>query len=226
MRILGIIPARGNSQGIPGKNIKQLNNLPLIAYSIRQSAESVLLDRFIVSTDDLEIAECAKQHGGDVPFLRPEHLSTSTSTSLEVILHALDEMEKQGEVFDKVCLLQPTSPYRPLGIIDEAIRFYKNQNCRSLVSVRKVPAHFNPCWTFFLQNGKLNRSIDGPLITRRQDLPTAYHRDGAIYILDVEFMRIHNNLISDDICGFEIESPELINIDHPEDWLIAEKYMK
>jgi CMP-N,N'-diacetyllegionaminic acid synthase len=226
MRILGIIPARGNSQGIPGKNIKLLNNLPLIAYSIRQASESFLLNRVIISTDDPEIAEIAKQHGGDVPFLRPKYLATDTSSSLEVILHALDELEKQGEVFDKVCLLQPTSPYRPYGIIDEAIREYKRQKCRSLISIRKVPTHFNPHWTFFLQNGKLFRSTDGPLISQRQNLPNAYHRDGAIYILDVQFMRNNNKLLSDDLCGFEIESPELINIDHPDDWLIAEKYMK
>jgi N-acylneuraminate cytidylyltransferase len=225
VKILGIIPARGGSQGIPGKNIKQLNGLPLIAYTLRQASESSLLDRVIVSTDDPEIALCAKEYNGDIPFLRPEHLATATSSSLEFILHALGELEKEGENYDKVCLLQPTSPYRPSGVIDEAIRFFKNQTSRSLVSVRKVPSHYNPYWTFLMENGNLHTSIEGPFITRRQDLPVAYHRDGAIYILDVEFMKQEAKLLSQDLCGFEIESPELINIDSPEDWILAEKHI-
>lgn len=225
MNILGIIPARGGSQGIPGKNIKQLNGLPLIAYTLRQASESSLLNRVIVSTDDPDIAKCAKEYGGDVPFLRPGCLATETSSSLEFILHALEVLEKGGETYDKVCLLQPTSPYRPLGVIDKAIRFFQNQKSRSLVSVRKVPLHYNPHWTFFMDNGNLHTSIGGPLITRRQDLQVAYHRDGAIYILDVEFMKQEAKLLSEDLCGFEIESPELINIDNPEDWILAEKYI-
>ncbi len=225
MRILGIIPARGGSKGIPGKNIKPLNGLPLIAYTIAQAAESGLLDRVIVSTDDESIAKCAKEYGADVPFMRPAELATSTSGSLDFILHAIEELEKQGETYDAVCLLQPTSPYRPEGTIDAAIRQYRSGKGRSLVSVRKVPAHYNPYWTFLDQDGSLVPSVPGPLITRRQDLPQAYHRDGAIYLLNVAFMRKEGRLLSEDLSGFEIESPELINIDSPEDWQIAEKYI-
>jgi CMP-N,N'-diacetyllegionaminic acid synthase len=225
MKILGIIPARGGSQGIPGKNIKLMNGLPLIVYTIQQATKATLIDRVIVSTDDEKIAECAKRYGADVPFLRPTHLASSMSSTLELILHAVEYLEGQGEMYDKVCLLQPTSPFRPEGVIDEAIRFYACQENRSLVTIRKIPTHYNPYWAFNLEEGRLSRSIPGPLITRRQDLPVAYNRDGAIYILDINFMKKEGKLLSEDLCGFEIESPVLINIDGPEDWEIAEKYI-
>lgn len=225
MKILGIVPARGGSQGIPGKNIKPLNGLPLIAYTLQQAAEATLIDRVIVSTDDETIAECARSFAADVPFLRPAHLASATSSSIEFILHAVQSLEETGEKYDKVCLLQPTSPYRPKGVIDEAIRFSRSQKNRSLVSIRKVPVHYNPHWTFSMEHGSLHTSIPGPLITRRQDLPEVYHRDGAIYILDVDYMKKEGKLLSEDLCGFEIESPALINIDGPEDWDLAEKYM-
>lgn len=225
MRILGIVPARGGSQGIPGKNIKLLNGLPLIAHTLQQATEATLIDRVIVSTDDENIAECARSFAADVPFLRPNNLATSTSSTLELILHAIDRLEEDGEKYDKVCLLQPTSPYRPKGIIDEAIRFFASQESRSLVSIRKVPTHYNPHWTFHIECGSLRKNIPGPLITRRQDLPETYHRDGAIYILDVNYMKQNGKLLSEDLFGFEIVSPALINIDGPEDWNIAEKFM-
>ena len=225
MKILGIVPARGGSQGIPGKNIKLLNGFPLIAYTLQQAAEATLIDRVIVSTDDESIAECARSFGADVPFLRPIHLASPASSTLECVMHAIESLEKHGEKYDKVCLLQPTSPYRPKGVIDEAIRFFATQENRSLVSIRKVPAHYNPHWIFSLEQGRLSKNIPGQLITRRQDLPEAYHRDGAIYILDINYMKQEGKLLSEDLSGFEIVSPALINIDSPEDWDIAEKYM-
>lgn len=225
MRIIGIIPARGGSEGIPGKNIKPLNGYPLIFYTIRQALESELLNRLIVSTDDSVIAECAKEYGAEVPFLRPASLANSTSTALEFILHAISEVEKSGESYDAVCLLQPTSPYRPKGVIDAAIRKYCSGNSKTLVSVRKVPTHYNPHWTFFDQNGLLVPSIPTALITRRQDLPQAYHRDGAIYLLNIEFLKREGRLLSEDLTWLEIDSPQLINIDSPQDWNIAEKYI-
>lgn len=226
MKVLGLIPARGGSKGIPRKNIKDLNGYPLIAYSIKQGQKSKLLDRLIVSTDDDEIKAVAESFEVEVPFIRPDYLADSKSSSLDVILHALNWLESQGEYYDAVCLLQPTSPFRPDGIIDKAIEKFKEEKFDSLVSLRALPDHFNPHWTFYKdKNGFLKAPIQGTLITRRQDLPKYYHRDGAIYLLRVESLRKTNKLLGTLIGGLEIESPKLINIDTLEDWAIAENFI-
>lgn len=226
MSVLGLIPARGGSKGIPHKNIKELNGYPLIAYSIAQGLQSNLIDRLIVSTDDYEIKSVAEKYGAEVPFIRPQHLASSTASSFDAILHAVDWLEEQGEKYDTVCLLQATSPYRPEGIIDQALEKYRNEKLDSLVSLRKVPDHYNPHWTFTERPGGIfETSFPGELISRRQDLPAAYHRDGALYILDVKSMRKTGKLLGPRLGGIEIESPELINIDSSSDWKVAERYM-
>lgn len=228
MKILGLIPARGGSKGVPGKNIKPLAGKPLIAYTIEQAKASKLLDRLIVSTDDADIAQTAAVFGAEVPFMRPAELAQDHTGSLDVVRHALDFFEKSGERFDAVCLLQATSPYRPEGVIDEAIRLFMDKKPDSLVSVRKVPDEFNPHWTFEIEErGRLRISTgDKKIIPRRQELPPAYHRDGAIYISSTEAIRDKGSLLGDDIVAFPIDSPKLINIDTMEDWLEAEAFYR
>ncbi len=226
LKILGLIPARGGSKGVPGKNIKPLAGKPLIAYTIEQANDALLLEKTILSTDDEKIAEVARNYGLEVPFMRPEALAQDHSGSLEVVQHALDFMESQGEVYDAVCLLQVTSPYRPQGVIDDAIRMFVQERPDALVSVRKVPDEFNPHWTFEIEkNNRLKISTgEKKIIPRRQELPPAYHRDGAIYITSAETIRNKGSLLGDDIVAFPIESPELINIDTMEDWEKAESF--
>jgi N-acylneuraminate cytidylyltransferase len=198
----------------------------LIAYSIAQGLKAKHIDRLIVSTDDLEIKTVAEKFGAEVPFLRPDHLASSTASSFDSILHAVDYLAENGESYDTVCLLQATSPFRPVGIIDRALRKYQDEKLDSLVSLRKVPDHYNPYWTFIEQEeGIFGTFAPGELISRRQDLPAAYHRDGALYILSVESMRKTGKLLGPRLGGIEIESPELINIDSNSDWEIAERYM-
>ena len=226
MKVLGLIPARGGSKGIPQKNIKKLNGLPLIAYSIKQGQKSKLINRLIVSTDDHKIKKVAESFEAEVPFIRPDYLSNSTASSLDVILHAVDWVENQGEKYDAVCLLQPTSPFRPAGVIDKAIEKFQERKIDSLVSLRAVPDHFNPHWTFQTnRNGFLKKAMPGDLIGRRQDLPKYFHRDGAIYLLRIESLKKSGKLLGPEIEGYEINSPALINIDSHEDWEIAERYM-
>ncbi|HIP17794.1 MAG TPA: acylneuraminate cytidylyltransferase family protein [Sulfurovum sp.] len=228
MKILGLIPARGGSKGIPGKNIKLLLGKPLIAYTIEQVKASNLLDRVILSTDDPKIAEVAKAHGLDVPFMRPDALARDSSGSLGVVQHALEFFEAQGEVFDAVCLLQVTSPYRPEGVIDEAIALFIKEKPDSLVSVRKVPDEFNPHWTFEIEkNNRLKISTgEEKIIPRRQELPPTYHRDGAIYITSTDTIQNKGSLLGDDIIAFPIDSPKLINIDTMDDWNEAEAFYR
>lgn len=223
--VLAIIPARGGSIGIPRKNIKNLNGKPLIAYTIEQALKSKQINKLIVSTDDFEIAEVSKKIGAEVPFYRPESLSNSESPSVDLVLHAISELEKMGHFFSTVCLLQPTSPYRPDGVIDAAIEQFLKSNSKSMVSIRKVPQHYHPYWTYTNVDGKLQSLTDSETPTRRQDLPVVYHRDGAIYLVDVDFVKKNKTLLSEDLTGFEIESPELINIDNLDDWNTAEKHI-
>jgi len=226
MKILGIVPARGGSKGVPGKNIKILAGKPLLVYTIEHIRASNLLNKAILSTDDSAIAQTAHQYGLEVPFMRPSLLATDTATSLSVVEHALDFFEAQGELFDAICLLQPTSPYRPEGAIDEAIRLFEQAKPDSLISVRKVPDEYNPHWVFEMdRENRLHIATgDEEIISRRQELPPAYHRDGAIYITSVECIRKKRSLLGKHIIGFPIESPELINIDTLEDWEVAENF--
>lgn len=228
MKTLGLIPARGGSKGVPGKNIKRLAGKPLIAYTIEQARAAQRLDRLIVSTDDTEIAKTAAAYGAEVPFMRPEELAQDHSGSLDVVLHALEFFEKKGECFDAVCLLQATSPYRPDGVIDEAIALFHKERPDSLVSVRRVPDEFNPHWTFEIEkNNRLKISTgEEEIIPRRQELPPAYHRDGAIYITSTDTIKNKGSLLGDDIIAFPIESPKLINIDTMDDWNEAEAFYR
>ena len=124
MRVLGIIPARGGSKGVPGKNKKMLGSKPLIAYTIEAAKESTLLTDIVISTDDPEIQTIGLEYDAEVPFLRPAHLASDTAKSIDVVLHALDFLKIKGRVYDAVCLLQPTAPFRETQSIDEAISTY------------------------------------------------------------------------------------------------------
>jgi len=226
VKILGLIPARGGSKGVPGKNIKLLAGKPLIAYTVEQANAAKGIDKLILSTDDESIAKVAKEIGLEVPFMRPIELANDSAKSLDVVVHALDFLEQKGEVYDAVCLLQVTSPYRPDGSIDEAIELFKKTKPDSLVSVRKVPDEFNPHWTFKIKGDNRLQIATGEkhIIPRRQELPPAYHRDGAIYITSVSCIREKHSLLGDDIVAFPIDSPKLINIDTMDDWYEAEAF--
>ena len=226
MKILGLIPARGGSKGVPGKNIKLLAGKPLIAYTVEQANAAKGIDKLILSTDDESIAKVAKEIGLEVPFMRPIELANDSAKSLDVVVHALDFLEQKGEVYDAVCLLQVTSPYRPNDSIDEAIELFKKTKPDSLVSVRRVPDEFNPHWTFEIKDDNRLQIATGEkhIIPRRQELPPAYHRDGAIYITSVSCIREKHSLLGDDIVAFPIDSPKLINIDTMDDWYEAEAF--
>ena len=225
MRILGIIPARGGSVGIKNKNIKKLNGKPLIQYTIEQSNKSKLLTKTIVSTDSEKISKIARILGAIVPFKRPKNLSTSSASSVDVIKHCLEFFQEKGEYFDAICLLQPTSPYRPKNSIDDAIKKFILSKKDSLISIRKIPEHYNPNWIFKQDNGFLRRYENKPMISRRQDLQPLYHRDGAIYITKSELILKKRKLVSEFSVGFEIKSPILINIDNIDDWRNAENFI-
>lgn len=227
MKILGLIVARGGSKGIPEKNSKMLRGKPLINYTIASAKESRLLDEVIVSSDDHKIIELAKDEGIAVPFVRPKELATDTTSSLSVIQHALRFANENGRPFDAVCLLQPTTPFRSVGLVDEAITKFKSAQLDSLISVREIPSDFNPHWAFEEIEGELKIATGEEVpISRRQDLPKTYHRDGAIYITKTEVLLEQNTLLGKHIGFVVTKGDEDINLDTPNDWELAEQRLK
>ncbi len=176
MKVLAIIPARGGSKGVPGKNIKMLGDKPFIAYTIEQAIASGVFSKIIVSTDSEQIKEIGLQFGAEVPFIRPEELASDTASSISVVQHAVDFFENQKEYFDAICLLQPTSPFREKGFINKAIEKFIHKKTDCLLSVLQVPHEYNPHWTFLEnENGTLGIATgEKEIIKRRQDLPVSF----------------------------------------------------
>jgi CMP-N-acetylneuraminic acid synthetase len=228
LRVLGIIPARGGSKGIPRKNIKLLGGKPVIHYTIESAKKSQFLTDIFVSTDDLEIAEVAEIAGIKVPFLRPSNLALDNSPSIDVITHVLDELDKMGKHYDAICLLQPTSPFRELGFIDKCIEKFEMHDANSLISVLQVPHHFNPHWIFEEnESGSLRISTgENQIIPRRQELPRAYYRDGSVYITKVETIRNEKKLLFGNIQFVESDERFYCNLDTMDDWYLAEKRIR
>lgn len=226
MKILGLIPARGGSKGVPKKNIKLLGKLPLIQYTINSATESVFLTEIVVSTDDEEIAIAAEVAGYKPPFIRPAEFAQDTSTSLEVVQHALAFFESQHIFFDAVCLLQPTNPFREKGSIDEAIAKFRDSDADCLISVLPIPHEFNPHWAFEKNAEGLLKIATGEekIIPRRQELPKAFHRDGAIYLTKTEIIK-NGSLYGKTITYIESNPEFHVNIDTMEDWETAEKIL-
>lgn len=228
MNILAIIPARGGSKGVPDKNIRLLQGKPLIAYTISAALQAQLLSKVIVSTDSENIAETAKNWGADVPFIRPDELAQDNTPTLPVLQHALHFFANQNEYYDAVCLLQPTSPFRPSGFIDDAIRTFKIKDTDALVSVLPVPDEYNPHWVFFPDHKGLLTIATGEkqIIPRRQDLPKAYIRDGALYLTKTNVLLKKNSIYGDSLSYIVSDSNYYVNIDTLNDWNHAEVLAK
>ncbi|MEO5776079.1 MAG: acylneuraminate cytidylyltransferase family protein [Flavobacterium sp.] len=226
MRILGLIPARGGSKGVPKKNIKLLGKLPLIEYTIYSARDSKFLTEIVVSTDDEEIAIAAEIAGYKPPFVRPAAFAQDTSTSLEVVQHAIAFFESQNIFFDAVCLLQPTNPFREKGLIDLAIEKFIAANADCLLSVLPIPEEFNPHWAFEEnENGLLKIATgDEQIIPRRQDLPKSFHRDGSIYITKTAVIK-GGSLYGKSIAYLESNPQFHVNIDTMKDWEKAERLL-
>ncbi len=225
MRILGIIPARGGSKGVPGKNTRLLGNMPLLAYTAEAAKQSGLLSKIIVTTDSEEIGAVAKNCGIEVPFIRPAHLAEDTTPALPVVQHALNYFAEQEKQFDAVCLLQPTYPFRVPGFIDACIKKFAEKNAGTLISVRPVPHQYNPHWVFEKnKDGFLRMATgDSSIIPLRQQLPEAFIRDGNVYIIKTEVIQLQNSLYGKNL-AFEVSDAQwYVNIDTIADWNEAEE---
>lgn len=225
MSILGLISARGGSKGIPYKNIKPLNGKPLIAYTIEQARESKCLTRLIVSTDDENIADMAKEYGAEVPFMRPNELAQDHTPGIDVVLHAIDWLNaNEGYCPDAIMLLQPTSPFRMAADIDNAVAIYNERNPLSLVSV--CIANDNPYWMMSINNGILTPLFGHIDHTRRQDLPKAYKLNGAIYISSPAMLKERRTFFTENTIPYIMPRERSMDIDDMLDFHFAEYLLK
>ncbi|HRP37757.1 MAG TPA: acylneuraminate cytidylyltransferase family protein [Candidatus Dojkabacteria bacterium] len=223
MNILGIIPARGGSKGIPGKNIKSLLGKPLIGYTIEAALHSDI-NKIIVSTDDLEIKRVAEEFGAEVPFIRNEELSNDTAKSIDVAIDALTKMENSLNVtFDAIMLLQPTTPFRSTTDINVCIKLLEeNKDADSVISVVDVKAH-HPARMKYLRDGIL---IDPQFCEayenqNRQELESMYIRNGAIYLTKRETI-LKKSYKGNKCLAYVMPEETSINIDTLTDFEYAE----
>jgi len=225
-RILGIIPARGGSKGIPRKNLVSLCGRPLIAYTIEAGLSSEMLSRLVVSTEDAEIAAEARKLGADVPFLRPTELATDDARSLPVVQHAVKAVEaEEGARFDVIVMLQPTTPLRTAGDIDEGIRLLLDTGSDSVVSVVDVGANHPYRMKRIDESGRLVNFVDQGFedMRPRQELPPVYIRSGDLYIARRAVVMEQNTLVGDKCRAVVIPEKRAVNIDTPLDLLRAEQ---
>lgn len=217
--IVGIIPARGGSKGIPNKNLRLLAGRPLLAYTAESAMASDVIDRLILSTDSEAIAKLGRDLGIEVPFMRPAHLATDDSAMLPVLQHAVSRIEKGGWPVDIVVLLQPTSPMRKPEHIANAVSLLKKGKSDSVVSVIGIPDIFSPQKALRLEGNYLQFwSTDSRSIVRRQQLETFYAREGTVYAMWRDVLLEKGSLYGNRCTPLILERNESLNIDTPEDW--------
>lgn len=222
-----IIPAREGSKGIPGKNAKLLHGKPLIQYSIEYARYFTRDENICISTNDSKVFEVARSLNINIPFTRPESISTDASSADEVIKHALNYYEALNNTFKAVVYLQPTSPFRKYKHLEEAIKLFENEGCEMVVSV--CESHLNPYFSLFEQNksGFLSRSKPLPEgITRRQDVPKVFQYNGSIFVIDIKSLLKTSLHSLTRIKKYQMDSVYSIDIDTPLDWKYAEFLVK
>lgn len=224
-RILAIIPARGGSKGIPNKNIIDLCGKPLLAYSILAGLNSNYIDTVMVSTDSAKIRDIALSFGASVPFLRPAEYATDTAKTIDCMLHAIQEFNRNGQHYDYVVLLQPTQPIRKPEWIDSAIELLINHPKEdSLVSVCPVSEHPILMRTI-TKEGTLKSLLPMSSTVRRQDFPDVYRVNGSIYINKINSNFNADTSLNDNHLPYYMEEQYSIDIDSYEDLQKAEKLL-
>jgi len=220
--VFGVIPARGGSKGLPGKNLKRLGALSLIGHAVAGAREARTLTRFIVSTDSVEIADEARRHGAEAPFLRPAELASDHAGMVPVLQHAVRWLESTAGVRpDFVVTLQPTSPFRTGAEIDRTIAMVADTGADSAQTL--VEASYHP---FFMKTLDGDRTIalfaDGKKYVRRQDAPAVYQPSGAVYVTRYPLLMEEGQVLGHDNRGIVMSFEASVNIDTEWDFLLAE----
>lgn len=223
---LGVIPARGGSKGLPGKNLRRLGALSLIGHAVASAREATRLTRFIVSTDSPEIAEEARRHGAEVPFVRPADLASDQAGMLGVLQHAVRWLEGAAGIRpDLVVTLQPTSPFRVGADIDGTIAKIIASGADSAQTLSEASYH-----PFFMKTLEGDRTValfpEGHKYVRRQDAPAVYQPSGAVYVTRYHVLMEQGHILGDDnrgvVQGFEAS----VNIDTEWDFMLAELILR
>ena len=213
LSVLALITARGGSKGLPGKNIRPVRGRPLLAYTVDAARGATAVDRVVLSSDDEAIMKVARDCGCEVPFKRPAHLATDEAGSIDVVLHALDELPGH----DLVILLQPTSPMRTPADIDAACKQLLESGAQACVSV--ALAEQSPYWMYRVSDSQhLQPLLELPAgATRRQDLPPVYTLNGAIYVARNEWLRRSRTFVTTQTVAYRMPVERSIDIDTMDD---------
>jgi CMP-N,N'-diacetyllegionaminic acid synthase len=222
--VLGLVPARSGSKGVPGKNIRPLAGRPLLAYTADAARASGAIDRLVLSTDAEEIADAGRRAGLEVPFLRPADLAEDTTPMARVIEHALATLRAGGWEPEIIVLLQPTSPFRRPAHIAAAVTMLGETGCDSVVTVVEVPRHLSPDYVMRIEDGRLRPFLPGGAgYSRRQDARPAYYRDGTVYAFWTRTLSRHGSIYGPDARPMLLTAAESLSIDTEEDWAAAER---
>ncbi|OGX34837.1 MAG: CMP-N-acetlyneuraminic acid synthetase [Omnitrophica WOR_2 bacterium RIFCSPLOWO2_02_FULL_50_19] len=224
--ILALIPARGGSKGVPRKNIRRFFGKPLIAWAIKGARNSKYVDRVVVSTDDKEIAAVSRRFLAETPFLRVKRLATSRAKGIDVVLDAIDRLERRGERYDLVILLQPTSPLRVSKDIDQAIEFFFEKKAKSVISVCRM--EHNPRWSNILpKDGCMKDFIPGAIMNKvRQEFPVYYRLTGAIFLASADYLKVHKTFYGKNAYAYIMPQGRSVDIDNEIDFAFAEYLYK
>ena len=224
MKNLAIIPARSGSKGVKDKNIKLLNGVPMMKYSIQAALDSSMFSHVMVSTDSEQYAEIGRQCGAEVPFLRSEVLAQDQSSSWDAVKEVIEKYKNMGEVFDTLTLLQPTSPLRDSSDIQEAFRILNEKKANSVVSVCEI--EHSPFWANTLDENQSMIHFANRGDTNRQMLPTYYRLNGAIYLMKVSTLYDVENLYSKQCYAYIMTQKKSIDNDTMDDFEYAEYLLK
>lgn len=220
MKAIAIITARGGSKRIPRKNIKSFLGKPILAYSIEAALQSGLFDEVMVSTEDAEIADIARQYGANVPFFRSEKTAGDYATTNDVLLEVLEEYEKRGQNFDLGCCIYPTAPFVTAHKITDAMQKLTASDADTLIPV--VRFSYPPQRAMVIREEKLQFKYLEYIDSRSQDLEKEYHDVGQFYCFRTPAYRRNGKLMLGEILPYVVDELEVQDIDNESDWKIAE----
>lgn len=225
-KVLYFIPARGGSKGLPGKNIKKLNGRPLIEYSILAAKKSKIKGDIVVSTDDPKIARVAKKGGANVPYLRPEHLSTDKAKTLDALFHHLVFAASEGKFYDTVILLQPTSPLRKAEDIENGYNLFLRKKASAVIGVTEFKHSLS--WVNDLPaDGRMDKFIKSAEANKnRQQLGKKYQINGALYVLDIRALYKYKRITMPKSFAYVMPEERSVDIDSLLDFRFAEFLLK
>lgn len=222
---IAVITARSGSKGLKDKNIKLLNGKPLFVYSIEAAKKSGCFDCIHVSTDSQEYARIAENYGAEVPFLREKNLASDTADCWDAVRSVLHKYEQKGQYFEHVMLLQPTSPLRNAEDIQNSFSLMKEKRSSAVIGVCEM--EHTPLWSNVLPEDKNMKGFQKPEYEiPRQQLPAYYRINGAIYLVNTDFLMKHGNLYDKDSYAYVMPKERSVDIDSAVDFLLAEVYLR